>query len=244
VTVTLDGVRLFATPVASLPPTAFLAFTGGTGVLTDIHTVRNAAITAPAYAVPPPGPNGWVRNGSATMVDTTLQLTAARPDQAGSDFQSTAVPSANLSATFTANIGGGSGADGMTFALLDASKRGPASLGADGGGLGWLGLPGVAVALDTYRDPTDPSANFVGVTVGSTAGHLVWAAASSAIPNLRSGPVAVTVTVSGGSLLVSVAGKQVLAVKVTLPTDVRVGFTGGTGARTDAHSVSGVTIKY
>ncbi|MEY9939216.1 choice-of-anchor D domain-containing protein [Streptacidiphilus sp. MAP5-3] len=244
VTVTLDGVRLFATPVASLPPAAFLAFTGGTGALTDIHTVRNAAITAPAYAVPPPGPNGWVRNGSATMIGTTLQLTPAKRDQAGSDFQSTAVPSANLAASFTAAIGGGTGADGLTFAMLDATKRGPASLGADGGGLGWLGLPGVAVALDTYKDPTDPSANFVGVTVGSTAGHLVYAATSSAIPNLRSGPVAVAVTVSNGSLLVSVAGKQVIAVKVTLPTDVRVGFTGGTGAGTDVHSVSGVTIKY
>ncbi|WP_370099181.1 choice-of-anchor D domain-containing protein [Streptacidiphilus sp. MAP12-20] len=244
VTVLVDGVKLFATAVASLPPAAYLAFTGGTGTLNDIHTVRDAAITAASYAVPPPGPNGWVRNGTAVMNGTTLVLTQAKTNQRGSDFQSTAVPSAHLAANFTATLGGGTGADGLTFAMLDASKRGANSLGAGGQGLGWLGLPGVAVVLDTYKAPGNPSNNFVGVAVGSINGHLVYAATSTAITHLRSGPVTVSVTVSGGRLLVVVQGHQVINVAVTLPPNVRVGFTGATGGLTDVHAVSGVTIKY
>ncbi|WP_370114303.1 choice-of-anchor D domain-containing protein [Streptacidiphilus sp. MAP12-33] len=242
--VTVDGKQVLSTSVASLPPTAYLAFTGGTGGLNDIHTVRGTTLTARAYAVPPPGPNGWVRNGSATMNGTTLQLTTAKTGQAGSAFQSTAVPSGALSASFNATIGGGTGGDGMTFAMLDASKSGPAALGTSGAGLGWLGLPGVAVALDTHQNANNPSGNFVAVTVTANSGHLVWSSTSSAIPNLRSGTVAVTVTVSGGNVLVYVAGKQVLSVSVPVPPNVLVGFTGATGSLTDNHAVSGVTIRY
>ncbi|WP_052438994.1 choice-of-anchor D domain-containing protein [Streptacidiphilus jiangxiensis] len=244
VVVTVDGKQALSTSVASLPPTAYLAFTGGTGGLNDIHTVRGATITARSYAVPPPGPNGWVTNGSATMSGTTLVLTPAKAGQTGSAFQSTAVPSGALSASFTATIGGGSGADGMTFAMLDSSKSTAKALGTGGAGLGWLGLPGVAVALDTHKNANNPSGNFVAVTVSASNGNLVWSSTSSAIPNLRGGPVAVTVTVSGGKVLVSVAGKQVISASVPVPPNVLVGFTAGTGSLTDSHAVSGVTIGY
>ncbi|MEY9836471.1 hypothetical protein ABH941_001691 [Streptacidiphilus sp. EB103A] len=244
VTVTVDGKQVLSKAVASLPPAAYLAFTGGTGGRNDIHTVRGATITARSYAVPPPGPNGWVRNGSATMSGTTLVLTQATTAQAGSAFQSAPVPSGGLSAGFTATIGGGTGGDGLTFAMLDASRSGPKALGTGGAGLGWLGLPGVAVALDTVQNTDNPSNNFVGVTVTASSGHLVWASTSTAVANLRAGPVAVTVRVSGGKVLVSVGGKQVMSVAVPVPPNVLVGFTGGTGARTDKHAVSGVTITY
>jgi hypothetical protein len=244
VTVTFDGRQVLSKAVASLPPAAYLAFTGGTGGRNDIHTVRGVTITARSYAVPPPGPNGWVRNGTATMSGTTLVLTQARTGQAGSAFQATPVPSSVLSATFNATIGGGTGGDGLTFAMLDAGKSGPKALGTGGAGLGWLGLPGVAVALDTVKNTDNPSNNFAAVTVTASNGHLVWSSTSTAIANLRAGPVAVTVTVSGGRVLVSVSGKQVISVAVPVPPNVLVGFTGATGARTDNHAVSGVTIKY
>ncbi|WP_165845663.1 choice-of-anchor D domain-containing protein [Streptacidiphilus pinicola] len=249
-TVGVDGKQVLSKTVTTLPPAAYLAFTGSTGGLTDIHTVRAANITAKAYAVPPPGPNGWVRNGTAAMSGTTLVLTQAKTFQTGSAFQSAAVPSANLSASFTANISGGTGADGMTFAMLDPSATsGARSIGGGGAGLGWLGLPGVAVALDTHQNANNPSGSFVGVTVTSSSGHLVWSTPTSDIPNLRGGPVAVTVTVTStgqttSNVVVSVNGKQAISVNVPMPPSVLVGFTGATGALTDIHAVSGVTIKY
>ena len=42
----LDGEQLLALPEPSLGPTSRLAFTGGTGGLTDVHVVRDVAISA------------------------------------------------------------------------------------------------------------------------------------------------------------------------------------------------------
>ncbi|MGW5664935.1 choice-of-anchor D domain-containing protein [Streptomyces sp. NPDC003758] len=245
-TVTMDGTTLLKTAVLSLSPTALLAFTGGTGGQTDIHTVRNVGITAAAYAVPPPGPNGWSFNGSAQLSGTDLVLTKAVSNAKGSALQATPVPAARLRAHFTASIGGGSGADGLAFLLLDPAKTTPTSLGADGGGLGYAGLPGVAVTLDTYANAGDPSSNFVGVATGGNGDRLQYAATSTAIPSLRSGTHTVDVTVTtAGHLLVSLDGKQIIDTPVTLPQNVRVGFSGATGGATDNHTVlGGVKIAY
>ena len=245
VTVSMDGTQILRTTVPSLPPTALLAFSGTTGSVTDIHTVRSAAITATSYAVPPPGPNGWTYNGAAALSGTDLVLTPATRNAVGSAVQGTAVPSAHLRAHFTSVIGGGSGADGLALLLLDASRATPTALGAGGGGLGFSGLPGVAVALDTYQNAGDPSANFVGVAVGGTGGRLQYAATSTAVPNLRSGTHVVDANVTAaGHLVVSVDGRQVIDVAVTLPQNVLVGFGAGTGSLTDNHTVRGVSIGY
>ncbi|MGW4160791.1 choice-of-anchor D domain-containing protein [Streptomyces sp. NPDC004788] len=246
-TVSVDGTQRLSTGVASLPPSALLAFTGATGGKTDIHAVRKATVTATAYAVPPPGPNGWTYNGSAAMSGTTLELTPLQTYQRGSAVQATAVPSANLRARFTATIGGGTGADGMTMMLLDASKATPKALSASSGGsLGFAGLPGVAVTLDTYDNgANDPSANFVAVATGGSGATLTYAATATNVPNLRSGSHTVDVVVtSTGRLQVSVDGTRVIDVAVTLPKNVLVGFSGATGGRTDRHTVTGVRIGY
>ncbi|MER6098512.1 choice-of-anchor D domain-containing protein [Streptomyces sp. NPDC001728] len=245
VTVSVDGVQRLRTTVAALPPTALLAFTGGTGGVTDIHAVRGAAITATSYALPPPGPNGWTYNGSAAVSGTSLLLTPAQPALTGSAVQATAVPSARLRARFTATLSGGTGADGMALLLLDASRTTPRALGGGGGGLGFSGLPGVAVTLDTYRNPGDPSANFVAVATGGTGSALRYAATSTAVPALRTGSHVIDVDVTAaGRLLVLVDGTQVIDVAVTLPRNVLVGFSGATGGLTDRHAVSGVRVGY
>ena len=244
-TVSMDGTRLLSTTVASLPPTALLAFTGANGGKTDIHTVRDTVITATSYAVPPPGPNGWTYNGSAALSGTSLSLTPAVANSRGSGIQTTPVPSARLKATFTASIGGGTGADGLALLLLDASKATPTALGAGGGGLGYSGLPGIAVTLDTHHNTGDPSANFVAVATGGTGATLRYAATSTAVPALRTGTHAVTVTVTTtGHLLVAVDGTQVIDTAVTLPPNLLVGFSGATGGATDNHTVSAVKITY
>ena len=202
----------------------------------------SGAAPAAGVAVPSPG-GGWTLNGSAQMSGTALRLTQAVNSQAGSAVYYQPVPSDGLHAQFTASIGGGTGADGMTFSLLDAARTGPSSLGARAGELGFGGLPGVAVALDTYQDPGYPSANFIGIATGTSPAGLTFAATSTAVPNLRAGRHVIGVTVSGSTLTVTVDGRKYLSATVALPPAVLAAFTGGTGGRNDVHAVSGVSIS-
>jgi hypothetical protein len=200
--------------------------------------------TAPSagIAVPPPG-GGWFFNGSSAMSGTSLRLTPLSANRAGSAVYSVAVPSNGLKVTFTAQIGGGTGADGMALGLLDSSKTNPTAIGGSGAELGFGGLPGVAVTLDTSKDGSSyPSANFVGIATGVKNGLLTFAGTSTKVPNLRKGTHKVGVSVSGGKITVTVDGTQYLSKTVTLPPVIRLAFTGSTGTKTDRHTVSGVQI--
>src|SRR5581483_9910466 len=77
---------------------------------------------------------------------------------------------------------------------------------------------------------------------GTTAGVFHYLATSSAVPNLRTATRHVKVTVTSGTMTVSVDGTQYISVPVTLGPNVLVGFGGGTGGATDVHSVSNVVI--
>ena len=97
-----------------------------------------------------------------------FQLTPAEQVQAGSAFWPHAVSSKALSVSFVATIGGGGGADGLTLAFADAATAHPTALGGIGSGLGFGGIPGVAVGLATYPSATNSSANSIGVISGMT----------------------------------------------------------------------------
>jgi hypothetical protein len=195
--------------------------------------------------VPDPTAGGWTLNGSSALTSKALKLTPATTNQAGSAFWPHAVSSSALTATFTETIDQGTGANGMAFVLADASQTGPTALGGDGGSLGFMGIPGVAVALDTYQGAGDPSGNFVGLTDGRdpSTGGLHWIATSTAIPPLRNSTHSVTVAVSGGTITVSLDGSQVLQHAVTLPPSVLVGLSAGTGELTDRHRVSSFLVQ-
>lgn len=196
-------------------------------------------------AVPPPG-GGWTFNGSASMKGRTLSLNSLQVGQAGSAVYENPLRSNGLEASFKAQIGGGSGADGLTFSVLDASKAGLTALGTVGSGLGYGGLPGVAVTLDTYKDGSSyPSANFVGIATSSDpkTGLLNFAATSNHVPALRHGTHTVTIGISSGTVTVAIDGKQVLSKRVAVPKLVLAAFTGATGGRTDRHLVKDVTIQ-
>ena len=171
-------------------------------------------------------------------------LTRAVQAQTGSAIYGTAVPSAALRARFTAVIGGGTGADGMAFVMLDPAHATPQALGHTGGGLGYAGLSGVAITLDTFRNVNNPSSNFVGVATGAAGGALTYAATATAIGNLRTGSHVIDVTVAAGHIRVSVDGKPVIDTAVSLPGSVLVGFTGATGGRNDIHTVRAAAISY
>jgi hypothetical protein len=241
-TVWLDGQQVLQ-HAEKLPAASLLAFTGSTGGVTDVHTVRTVAITAGSFALSPPGGAGWSYNGSAKMSGAALVLTPATQNLHGSAFNNVPVPAAGLNVHFTAQIGGGTGADGLALTLLDASKAGPGSIGVAGGGLGFSGLPGVAVALVTYKQATYPSNNFVGVATGGSGSTLSFAATSSTIANLRTGTHTVDVTVGqSGQVTVVIDGSQALSTTVAVPQNVLVGFSAGTGGLDDVHSVSNVVI--
>jgi predicted lipoprotein with Yx(FWY)xxD motif len=192
--------------------------------------------TAPASGVTVPSPGGgWTVNGSAHLIGTTLRLTPAVKGKTGSAVYYQPLPSNGLHATFTVRIGGGSGADGLTFAMLDATKATTTSLGAGANKLGFGGLPGVAVALDTFPKMS------VAIVTGQTSSGLI-AAKTTTVPNLRSGAHVIGVTVSGSSVAMTIDGKSAVAASVSLPRTVLVAFTAGNGGLDDDHDVSGVSI--
>ncbi len=210
-----------------------------------VQAVTLTGAGVPGVPLPAPTGTGWARTGSAAARGTDLVLTAARADQTGSAFARTTVPSDGLTARFTAEISGGTGADGLTFTLLPASA--PAtSLGRPGSSLGFGGLPGaVAVTLDTFQNSTDPGPNFVAVATGRRAPSdaLVYAATSTDLGPLRTGSHQVTVNVYNGHLRVTVDGDLKIDAAVPLPADVRPGFTAATGGRTQRHVVRDVLIS-
>ena len=101
------------------------------------------------------------------------------------------------------------------------------------------------MALDTFQNGVNPSANFVGVTNGpitpSAPDDLNWLASDTAVASLRATHT-FTVTLASGTLNVTMDGTLLFSKAVTVGGDVLLGFSGGTGALTDTHAVSGVTV--
>src|SRR5581483_1076395 len=148
---------------------------GGTSATVAGDRFAYTAGGAPG-AVPSPVAGGWQLNGSAQLMPFAsppdLQLTPATNWQAGSAFWPTSVPGAGITAAFDVFLGSsssGSGADGMTFVLADASVTKATALGVNGGGEGFSGIHGIAVSFDTWQNASDPSSNFVGIATTNSA---------------------------------------------------------------------------
>jgi hypothetical protein len=194
---------------------------------------------------PAPVGGGWQLNGDAQLIGATLQLTPVKASAAGSAFWPGRLPSGALDISFDLAIDSGGGADGLTLTLADAAKVVPTALGASGGGLGFGGIAGVAIAFDTYKNEANPSANFVGISAGAGAkpDQLHWLTTSSNVLPLRGAPRHVDVQVRQGHVTVAVDGKSALEATVALPEELLIGFTGGSGGVTDRHAVSNVRIR-
>jgi hypothetical protein len=247
--VAVDGLNVFDQAV-TLPSTVLPAFTAGTGGASDFHGVSNVNISTgntfpasggsllPAFSSP-----NWLYSGGAVTDGSSVTLTTATQQFAStSAFYNQARPSDGIQAAFDTYIGGGSGADGMTFALIDPTQT--ARTGAEGGGLGYSGLTGVAVTMDTWKNgPEDPSNNFVGIATSGTGSTITYAGTTTAISDLRVGLHHFEISTEGGHLIVKVDGVAVLDVAVTLPPSVLIGFTSGTGGSADIHKVSNVVIR-
>jgi hypothetical protein len=250
ISVGIDGQTVAAANV-TLPPSVLLGFTAGTGGQMNRHAVSNVYVSGSAGPVPPPpsptptdpSKGGWQLNGSASIVGPQLQLTPAASGAAGSGFWPTALSSNTLTIDFDATIDTGTRGDGMTLTLADPSAR-PTALGVGGSGEGYGGINGVAVSLDTYQSPGDPTDNFVGIATSGDADHLNYVATSYAtVPELHNQTHHVTVIVNAGQFNVKIDGLSVLLSTVPLPPQVLLGFTAGTGGSSDRHAVANVAVK-
>ena len=239
-TILVDGKTVLVTPMA-LPPQVLVGFTGGTGALADRQIISRVRVHADC------GASAWQCNGTALTSTGTLRLTPALPTVAGSIFPTTAVPTDGLRATFEASISGGTGADGLALVLGDPDAGAlPSSLGTGGGGVGFSGIPGVAVVLDTLKNPEDPSGNFVGVSEAPTfagADSLTWVGTAEA-PQLLGVLRRVSVAIDGDQVRVWIDGTLLLDVRAAVPQYAFVGFSAGTGELTNIHRVTNARVVY
>ncbi len=185
-------------------------------------------------SLPWPNTTDWQKNGSAYMVPSakTVTLTGNAKNQTGTYIYKRAVPTQGLHATFTAQFNPGSGADGISFFMLDPATAKPTSLGKAGGGVGFLGLKGVAV---TWLEST----NKIGLAVGS-GGKMTYIASVKAPKALHSGNHTADVKVSGGYVRVYTDKKLLFNKKLpagALTGTALVGWGGGTGGKTDRHTL-------
>ena len=185
--------------------------------------------------------SGWSVNGSAEHVLSSgsgyLRLTEASGNEAGTAFYSDVLTVEKFFASFSIEISGGGGADGMAFLFLGETDD--TLVGGTGSQLGLLGLTGYAVEFDTYNSGlySDPNANHVAVV--ATDDLSIYAADTSVVELSGTGSHDVEVYFDQGDIDVYFDGS--LSISTTIAdyalTDLMFGFSAATGAVTDEHAV-------
>lgn len=197
----------------------------------------------------------WTFAGAARW-DTTndwLELTGLTPNQVGSAFATqNTVYGGELDIEFLFYVGDGTGADGFSLTMLDAS-RSTGTLGGTGCGMGYGGdsactdgpaLPGWTVEVDTYynegHDPTKED-HIAFVLDGQVDNPEAWVAA----PELEdTGWHFMRVVVQAPNVKVYIDGTEYLDIYVAghFAFDGWVGFTAGTGDITNNHLIYDLTV--
>ena len=193
-----------------------------------------------------PTPNAhWTKAGSADLNGATQgwsQLTADTGSQAGALWWNATYTFDHFDMTVTFMIQAKSGADGLAFAWVPGSNV--TAVGATGGGYGFTGLGGgYGVVVDTYQNTGEPGAPFLAVVDGAGA-HLTRVA----LPNVRDGrghTLRVVLQAPGVSAWVDGAP---YVTSFALPGYAAFaghwGFTASTGASSERHLVTGVSMTF
>jgi hypothetical protein len=177
--------------------------------------------------------NGWV------------ELTKPFTSQSGTAFQTASTASGdNVVIQFSFFASGGSGADGLSLTALDSSRM-TGFVGELGGGLGYKGLPGWSVEIDTYynseyNDPT-PMDHVSFHLNGDVYAPLLWAT----LPEMEDGKWhEMSVSVSGTTVVVDVDGVNYINGTVSGITafPAYVGFSASTGALTNSHLIDALEV--
>ena len=162
--------------------------TGALGLFVAVCVIGAPNLARPTSLVQkfddPIDPAVWLFTGGGVSQDETngwLVLTSAVNDLEGSAFLRQPIDGTKFDASFKLYIGGGDGADGMTFAWV----RGPEFLGGGGGGMGFFGLDGYAVKFDTCTGGISEPENYVAVVTGSDASNANGFFSNDAIPEIK-----------------------------------------------------------
>lgn len=191
---------------------------------------------------------GWQYSGSAVDNNPNVELTGLAANTAGSIMWPTPVDYRSKTIEFNIRIAGGTGsAEGLTVAFVKPDSNGQPSggkLGAGGSQLGFGGLGGVAVAIDTKKDAGDPSANFMGFTDGANgSGGLRWLrTAVASTPYRASSGHLIKVVNKNGITEVFVNGRGRIRGEFPIPTSAFLAFTGATGSVYQLHSLYNLKI--
>jgi hypothetical protein len=193
----------------------------------------------------------WTLNGTATRINDQIRLTSAVGNQLGSMVRPpiSLTPISGFDISFDLRIGGGSGADGMSFAAFDSvrysqnalfGEEGPGSTDSNAAGPGTL-----VVQFDTY-DNGNEGENSIDVTRdGVLIGHyspsfdLEDFVTHRAHIRVRSNLLNMTITRADGSTENVYTDLPVAFANVP----ARFGFGGRTGGATDEHWVDNVVFR-
>ncbi len=183
------------------------------------------------------GLTGFQAFGVASHDTDHAKLVGTSTYKAGAIFMDQTRNAAKFEASFDYFIGNGNGADGLTFAWVET-----AGLGGLGGGLGFSGLSGYAVELDTYKNAIDANENHVAVIQNTYSNHL----ASATTPEMEdTGWHHIDVVFDNGEIDVFMDGTQYIDHTIVgyQAFDAYFGFTAGTGALTNDHLIDNFELK-
>jgi hypothetical protein len=190
----------------------------------------------------------WNFEGSARWDadNSWVELTAPLHDQAGTAFQTTSTVSSDaVNIEFEFYVSGGTGADGISLTAIDADRM-STFVGGAGGGIGYYGLPGWSIEIDTWynavhNDPT--TADHVSVHIdGDVNTPLAWAT----LPDMEDGAWHMgLVEVVGSHMRVWVDGTLYIddTISGLVPFDAYVGFTAATGGSTNYHLIDALEVE-
>jgi hypothetical protein len=190
----------------------------------------------------------WNFEGSASWDsgNNWVELTQPITTQSGTAFQtSSTVDSANVQIEFDFFVSGGTGADGMSVTALDSTRM-TSFVGDSGGGMGYGGLPGWSIEVDTWynevhADPT--TGDHVSLHLdGNVNAPVVWAP----LPEMEDGNWhRMSVNVLGTWITVTIDGSTYIDQDVSELTSfpAYVGFTAATGAVTNYHLIDALEVE-
>jgi len=187
--------------------------------------------------------SSYYLNGSAVLSAGAVRLTPAESSQTGSLVFDAAVsrPMSWFSASFDFRIGGGSGAEGLSFSAFDADVYSPLDVFGESG----PGAASLSVEFDTYDSGGENDNHldllFNGVSLGSydptfDLNNNQWHHASVVFDGEAA---TVTLTPNGGSPEVAY---DAVPVPDYVPFPSLYGFGARTGGSADAHWVDNVLI--
>ena len=235
--------------------TAYVGFTGGTGVLASTQQILSWGYETGQAPYNPTGflsAAGLATNGSASLSGTSLQLTNGGTNEVGGAFYASPVDITSFNTDFIFHLTNPS-ADGFTFAIQNI---GPAALGSGGGSLGYAGIgKSVAIKFDLFQNVGDPSNNSTGlfvdgaIPIGPTSIDLTGSGL-----NLHSGDkMDANLTYDGEALTLTITDLVTMATwshpfVVNIPTIVGgntayVGFTAGTGGESATQQILSWTFE-